>query len=137
MTNDEVNKLLKQLTAHFGEPVMPVSKYCKALETWANIMCERDKFADDKSYYRYINQINDIRLSIYKSNLLWRLIYCGEELRTEKCPEHKGHWVGPSAIWNKFKMNERGDFIRDENGDVVLMDDYCGCDGTGWLPNKK
>lgn len=33
-------------------------------------------------------------LSIRKSNLLARLLYSGEKLRTVMCPEHKGKWSG-------------------------------------------
>jgi hypothetical protein len=32
--------------------------------------------------------------SIHKSNLLARILYEGEKLRTQKCPEHKGKWSG-------------------------------------------
>lgn len=31
---------------------------------------------------------------ITKSSLLNRLLYCGEKLRTQMCPEHKGMWSG-------------------------------------------
>lgn len=33
-------------------------------------------------------------LQITKSNLLYRLLYRGEKLRTQMCPEHKGTWSG-------------------------------------------
>ncbi len=54
--------------------------------------------------WRYIN------LRVRKSNCLGRMLYSGEDLRTEKCPEHKGHWSG-------------------YNSQCEL-----GCQMTGWLP---
>jgi hypothetical protein len=33
-------------------------------------------------------------LNLQKSNLLWRLIYRGQPLRTEMCPLHQGQWSG-------------------------------------------
>lgn len=53
-----------------------------------------------------------IHLRVHKSNCLGRLLYGGEDLRTDPCPQHKGMWVGP------------------HNG-------HCPCQGTGWLPNKE
>jgi len=55
--------------------------------------------------------LDDADLQIRKSNLLARLIYGGQKLRTQMCPEHKGEWTGPRP-------------------------DPCphGCGFTGWLP---
>ena len=50
-------------------------------------------------------------MDIRKSNLLARLLYAGEKVCTQKCPDHKGSWVG--------------------QGDC-----HYGCDLTGWLPEK-
>ena len=49
-----------------------------------------------------------VQIDIDKSYCLSRLLYCGEELRTIPCPEHKGRWG----------------FIRD-----------CICGDSGFLPN--
>lgn len=59
---------------------------------------------------------------IPKSNLLARLLYGGEKLRTTPCPVHCGTWSGVPfpAAW----------FKADLSGNPY----YCGCQGTGWLP---
>lgn len=97
------------LREFFGEPCLPVSKYCKSLETWARLRGEKDP--------EFVKTCREIIVDIHKSCLLDRLIYVGEEVRTEKCPKHKGEWNGKSF-----------------NGDCECAA-VCGC-VTGWLPNK-
>lgn len=41
MTDDEANEMLKQLKAHFKCHVMPISRYCGGLDTWAGAMQDR------------------------------------------------------------------------------------------------
>jgi hypothetical protein len=59
-----------------------------------------------------------ISLQIDKSNLLWRLLYAGEQVRSTPCPVHKGKWsgCGPDPRWT---------------------DSRCGCwsygNVTGWM----
>lgn len=98
MTEAEAQDLIRQLEEHYGEPVQPVSAYCHAFKTWADTVAH------------LIPAVRGIEISVTKSNLLARLIYGKERLRTTPCPEHKGHWSGL--------------FIE------------CECQGTGWLPNK-
>lgn len=114
LTDEQAQEMLDRLSKHFKEPVMPMSKYCKALSTWARIV--ENKFFkenEDKSYHEQRNypyaHLTRIMVNIRKSNLLYRLLYKGEELRKESCPEHKGKW-GMSHV-------------------------HCACGGTGWLPN--
>lgn len=98
MTEEEALAMLDALEKHYREPVMPVSRYCGAFETWFRVMAEKgEHFAG-------------VRLAITKSNLLARLIYAGEELRTRECPKHKGRWSG------------------------ILACEH-GCDYTGWIRN--
>jgi hypothetical protein len=40
------------------------------------------------------NQASYVFFQIRKSNLLSRLIYAGEPVRTKPCPVHKGRWSG-------------------------------------------
>lgn len=54
-----------------------------------------------------------LRVSIRKSNLLYRLLYKGEALRSSPCPAHKGKWSGLGSF--------------DE------PDCPHGCGFTGWL----
>lgn len=108
---EQREQVFHELREYFGEPMLPVTKYCKALETYANLKAEKDE--EFAKYYRFLI------IDIYKSCLLDRLIYCGEELRTEKCPKHDGHWSGIN-------------FGKDQCECLCS----CGCT-TGWLPNKK
>jgi hypothetical protein len=62
-----------------------------------------------------------IRLSISKSNLLWRLMYGGEEIRTRPCPIHKGKWSGCNLA-------------EDTACKGLCMS---GHNVTGWLPNES
>jgi len=106
MTTPEAEDMLKQLAKHYGEPVMPVSRYCRKLEQWANLV--GNYLGDDRQ-----RQLRVFRNMISKSNLLARLIYANEEPRTEKCPIHEGHWAG-----------------------IYPEPCPHGCDYTGWLPNS-
>ena len=88
ISNWQAEQMLVQLSEHYGQRVAPVSKYCEALETWAEVVNSGDYQRVEK------DTIDTIRLAIYKSNLLNRLVYMGEPLRTKKCPTHDGHWSG-------------------------------------------
>jgi len=114
VSDDEAKMMLERLTKHFNCQVMPVNKYCDALRVWAN--CILDLYEETLSGHKqgsdYCEYLYRIITDIEKSNLLWRLIYNGEELRTEKCPKHEGRWSGYSF-----------------EGCVY------GCGETGWLPN--
>lgn len=87
----------------------PPGGYCNCARYWS----EQDK----RWMTPVVEALNHLQLPIRKSNLLFRLIYLGEPLRTEKCPEHKGHWTG---CW----------FDRS-------CDCQSGYDVTGWLPTPK
>lgn len=115
MKETTVKALLRDLTAHFGEPVRPVSKYCEALITWARVVQERVESTpqgEHSQWEAYASHLIYIIKDIHKSNLLDRLIYGGENLRTEPCPKHKGRWSG-------------------------ILPCELGCDSTGWLPEPK
>lgn len=58
-----------------------------------------------------VREVEHVFLSIRKSNLLARVLYDGEKVRTTQCPEHKGKW----------------------NGQAMLMGCPHKCGGTGWL----
>lgn len=112
MNDHEANEMLRRLSEHFHQPVMPVSRYCDALETWMRqvVALNRDPQTPEWSHgHRYFTILSNIATDIRKSNLLWRLIYAGEPLRTEPCPKHQGRWSG------------------------ILPCEH-GCDSTGWLP---
>jgi len=56
-----------------------------------------------------------MRIDIRKSNLLGRLLYAKEPLRTRLCPLHKGHYNGEAMFFEKCPHL---------------------CDGTGWLRER-
>ncbi len=41
LTEDEAQAMLARLARHYREPVMPISHYCKALETWGGCIANR------------------------------------------------------------------------------------------------
>lgn len=112
MTDQEAEEMLKMLTAHYKQPVLPIEKFCEAFRTWGRAA---------KEYLKdhYGIQTESLHLAITKSCLLWRLIYNRQKLRTVKCPVHQGKWSGCS--W---------DFANDKP--------VCACQNganiTGWLP---
>lgn len=107
----ELAEAHRRLREHYGEPVMPVRAYCKAFETWIDQLVIKYKEQPALSPPEWMRHLTMIRLSIRKSNLLYRLIYCGEPLRLRKCPLHNGEWSG-------------------------IEDCEHGCHSTGWLPNE-
>jgi len=152
----EVDAMLKKLSKHFGEPVMPVGQYCAALGLWQHAIREKylwlkkkldageakipiqtglflqgqgafnyDKDVDSEMENAKIlsQEIDHVFMQIQKSNLLARLIYCGETLRTERCPAHQGFWsgcdFGPDGSECACQKMQKGGF--DSNV-------------TGWLP---
>lgn len=153
-TPEEAEAMLRRLSKHFKEPVMPIGRYCAALQLWQCAL--REKFdwlksklaagetkipmvltgvSDDsvfKEWSRNVaselesakqlsNDVDHVFRQITKSNLLSRLLYSGESLRTKRCPAHQGFWSGCSS-----------------------QDEACGCQKmqngstdsnvTGWLP---
>ena len=114
MTEREARKLLRDLREHYGEPVMPIGRYCEALATWGR--CIEQLWASDGDEAHgaaYARHAMHISIDITKSNLLYRLLYLGEPLRQQKCPIHSGHWSG-------------------------YPNEPCphGCGHTGWLPEQ-
>lgn len=114
LTPAEAEAMLKRLAKHYNEPVMPIGRYCNALRTWADLLAEaalpgRTPKPERKEYVEFLPHI--LR-DISKSNLLARLLYGGEKLRTLPCPLHKGKWSG------------------------IFECEY-GCDQTGWIPEPE
>jgi hypothetical protein len=119
-TEEEVHAALVMLREHYKQPVLPINEYCSALDTWLACIqalnAEGPQAGQGASHYElqgesYYEVLDEIRIDIAKSNLLGRLLYGGENLRTMPCPQHKGHWSG------------------------YQEDCPLGCGMTGWLPN--
>ena len=102
----ELESMLTRLRRHYGEPVMPVSQYCQAFKTWLEVGANQWGRVLDE------DKISGLMTAILKSNLLARLIYGGEKLRTQACPLHSGTWVGIGECPH-------------------------GCDKTGWIPEPE
>lgn len=95
LTDEEVQTMLAQLKEHFRQPVMPVSAYCDAFRKWRDAVSAASKREpNNQTYLGMLHRIYEAQLDILKSNLLYRLLYLGEDLRTEMCPIHKGQWSG-------------------------------------------
>lgn len=126
LTNEQANDMMRQLSEHFGEPVMPLKAFCFTMRRWVDCIEQgvQDRKAENDGLGRggnqhqhgqeYVAQLGHILTDIAKSDLLGRLFYGHEQVRTVKCPEHKGHWVGIESDTNFCKH---------------------GCGFTGWLPN--
>lgn len=92
----EIDRFLEEVKA--GIPVMPVTFFCAFLREWANLASEpfpeEEHDGENKIRKELGDQARYVFLQISKSNLLWRRIYAGEEVRKEPCPVHKGRWSG-------------------------------------------
>jgi hypothetical protein len=87
----------------------PVQTFCDA--AWATIRVDHPELR------------NVHHLDIGKSNLLARLLYGRQPLRTVPCPVHRGHWHGLGSL-----------LVEGPGGLVEVRSEECGCHGTGWLP---
>lgn len=111
------------------EPTLPLSQFCAAMNAWAEA-CMTSLPDDDDERLQWRRQFKRhwqfISLAIRKSNLLYRILCAGEEIRTQPCPKHRGHWSGCSLDLLTAEGMIRGPRI-------------CECQHedniTGWLPN--
>jgi len=93
LTDEEAKEMLEKLSRHFWASAwrMKVER-AKAL---AESKPESCIAAEDLEYSeKFADEIGHVFMMIDKSNLLARLIYEDESLRTEMCPIHKGIWSG-------------------------------------------
>ena len=105
---------LERLSKELHEPVLPLSHFCHAMTTWFHCIeqaNERAKVEGRGAHGEaYAEHLGRIELDIRKSNLLARLLYGGESLRSRECPQHKGRWSGIGVCEH-------------------------GCGETGWIPD--
>jgi hypothetical protein len=123
ITPEQASEMMAQLATYYGEPVRRISEYCNGFRVWqkaieAACLRETEEHAK-KSLERMRDDIHRVSLHVTKSNLLARLLYDGEELRTEPCPIHKGRWSG--CQW----------------GDGECPHCMSGSNVTGWIPNPR
>ena len=84
VTDKRRAQILAKAQRDLGEPVVEVARVCKAFSQWGEASGRNE----------WPNWFEAM-----KSNLLFRLLYLREPLRTEKCPKHDGRWSGCS--WSK------------------------------------
>lgn len=84
---------------------------------------ERDRRKVFEQHWRYIDS------KIRKSNLLYRLLYIGEEFRRRPCPKHQGRHG--SCVF---------DAVLEPHGHLQKRPRVCECQYEdylpGWLPNE-
>lgn len=146
LTDAQAEEMLKQLTVHYGQPVMPINRYCEGLRTWQTCISERARQTKEPRDVKLAEEVGSVFLQISKSCLLSRLLYVGEKLRTTPCPVHKGVWQGIHIGWPGDKWYHVNGTVRDaevndycqkwyDAGCRCAMDS-CGCT-TGWQPEPK
>jgi hypothetical protein len=116
----EAQELLARLERFYQQPVLPLHRFCEAIELWMDCIFKNntdpalvESGEPDQAYFRFLGQIS---IDIRKSNLLGRLLYAKEKLRTRMCPIHKGHWDGNAMFFEQCPHL---------------------CDGTGWLRERN
>ena len=120
-SKEEAQEQLRRLEQFYGAPILPLHDFCKTIGTWMDCIVKNNTdpalkqggAGHGKQYYEFLNQM---RIDIRKSNLLGRLFYAKEPLRTRICPLHKGHYSGQAMFFEKCPHL---------------------CDGTGWLRERS
>jgi len=118
--DEEAQELLKRLEQYHGQPVLPLGSFCRAMRVWMDCVVKNNTDpallqAGHNQGNKYFNLLDQLYIDIRKSNLLGRLLYAKEPLRSRMCPIHKGHYNGDAMFFNKCPHP---------------------CDGTGWLRER-
>ena len=119
-SKEEAQAQLRRLEQFYGAPVLALDDFCKAISAWMDCIVKNNTdpalkeggAEHGKKYYEFLNRM---KIDIMKSNLLGRLLYAKEPLRTRMCPLHKGHYSGQAMFFEKCPHL---------------------CDGTGWLRER-
>src|SRR5260370_17317421 len=119
-SKEEAHELQGRLEEFYGEAVLPLGNFCHAMELWMDCIVKNntDPTLTQQGInhgQKYFESLKFMRVDIRKSNLLGRLLYAKEPLRTRMCPLHKGHWNGQAMLLQKCHLL---------------------CDGTGWLRER-
>ena len=121
LSTQEAQELLHRLEQFYKEPVLPLGKFCHAMRLWMDCIVKNNTDptlmqGEAGHGYGYFRSLDQMRIDIRKSNLLGRLLYAKEPLRTRVCPLHKGHYDGEAMFFKKCPHL---------------------CDGTGWLRERE
>ena len=108
-SKEEAHELLRRLEQFYGEPVLPLGNFCHAMELWMDCIVKNDTAPAliqevINHGQKYFESLKFMRIDIRKSNLLGRLLYAKEPLRTRMCPIHKGHWNGQAMFFAKCHL---------------------------------
>ena len=116
-SREEAREQLKRLEDFYGVPVLPLRSFCDGISIWMDCIVKNNTDLEltkggMQHGYKYYEALTQMRIDIMKSNLLGRLFYAKEPLRTRMCPVHKRHYCGEAMFFQKCPHL---------------------CDGTGWL----
>lgn len=153
MTDEEAEVLLKQLKEHYHQPVMPISKYCKALTTWTTCLQDRVDREKEKAFpgisgplshpdtVKAYEAYNEARKSKdVKYNDLWSAMGAASDVDFTFLQIRKSAlldrllYVG-EALRTEMCPKHKGTW----SGVAWSENEGCehGCGLTGWLPKKK
>jgi hypothetical protein len=118
LSPEEAELLRQKLAAHYRDQVLTVKEFCSIFREWskvagvfiAEMLGHRRRLGESELRPEPFDA-EGIFLAASKSDLLGRMIYGREKLRTKPCPTHQGTWSG------------------------CFID--CECGGCGWLPEDK
>src|SRR5258707_14854648 len=122
-SKEEAHELLRRLEQFYGEPVLPLGNFCHAMELWMDCIVKnntaptliQEGINHGQKYFEYLKFM---RIDIRKSNLLGRLLFAKEPLRTRMCPIHKGHWNAQAMFFEKCHLLGDGTrWLRDRPND--------------------
>ena len=121
LNSAEAQQMLLRLEEFYKEPVLPLHNFCQAMQLWFECIVKNNsdpalRRHDGEQGYNYFKFLQQMRIDIRKSNLLGRILYGKEPLRTRMCPVHKGHYNGEAMFFTKCPHS---------------------CDGTGWLRERE
>jgi hypothetical protein len=108
---DDVRLARSVMERHYREPVQPVTRYCERLLQYAaalDVAIQRHPpepnegphdptcgpFGSVETAVMVRDALRELGHWAPKSNVLGRLLYGDEPLRTRECPEHEGRWSG-------------------------------------------
>ena len=119
-SKEEAREQLRRLEQFYGGPVLPLENFCNVMSIWMDCIVKNNtdpmlKEGGAGHGREYFERLKAMHIDIRKSNLLGRLLYGKEALRTRVCPVHKGHYSGEAMFFEKCPYL---------------------CDGTGWLRER-
>jgi len=112
-SREEAGEQLKRLENFYGAPVLPLSAFCDGMDTWMDCIIKNNTDPEltqgsIRHGHNYFEVLQKMRIDIRKSNLLGRLFYAGETLRTRMCPVHKGHYSGEAMFFQSVRISATG-----------------------------